>query len=119
KGNSHIPTYDKNNYSNNKIKWFAFTSGGEYRKWFGNYDKVVNWRNNGEDLKLSKAIIPNEEYYFKLAIIWNMITSSNLSMRVHEQGLIPGNANPAFILEDNSLYLYVIGKLNSKVINSF
>jgi hypothetical protein len=117
--NSYFPLHDKKFELFNGVKWFAFTSGGEFRKWFGNYEKVVNWKNNGEELKSSDAIIPSEENYFKPAIIWNMITSSNLSMRVHEKGIIPGNANPAFFPKDDSLYLYIIAKLNSKVINSF
>jgi hypothetical protein len=117
--NSYFPHHSTELETPNDFTWFAFTSGGEFRKWFGNYEKVVNWKNNGEDLKSGDAIIPSEEYYFKPAIIWNMVTSSNLSMRVHEKGLIPGNANPAYFLKDNSLYLYIIAKLNSKVINSF
>lgn len=113
--------YCENEEKNEKgcLKWFGFTSGGEFRKWFGNYEKVVNWKNNGEDLKSSDAIIPSEEFYFKPAIIWNMVTSGSLSMRVHEKGLIPGNANPALFLKDDSLFNYILAKLNSKVVNSF
>lgn len=117
--NSYLPLFDKKIALANEIKWIAFTSGGEFRKWFGNYEKVVNWKNNGQDLKASNAIIPSEEYYFKSAIIWNMITTSNLSMRVQEKGMIPGNANPAFFPSNDSMFLYILAKLNSKVINSF
>ena len=100
-------------------KWFAFTSGGSFRKWFGNYEKVVNWENNGRELKANNAIVPNEDYYFKLAVIWNMLTSNDLSIRVHDKGLIPGNANPALFLNENSLLNYITGLLNCKVIKSF
>lgn len=100
-------------------KWFGITSGGEFRKWYGNYEKVVNWKYNGLELKDSDAIIPSEEFYFESAIIWNMVTSGSLSMRLHEKGLIPGNANPALFLKDDTFFLYILAKLNSKVIESF
>ena len=111
--------FPQNKTQSKNEKWFAFTSGGSFRKWFGNYEKIVNWENDGRELKANKAIVPNEDYYFKLAIIWNMLTSSDLSIRVHDKGLIPGNANPALFLNENSLFNYITGLLNCKVIKSF
>ena len=59
-------------------KWFPYNKGGEYRKWQGNNDYLVNWENNGAEIKdwlvnnpqdpktthWSRRII-NTDYYFK------------------------------------------------------
>ena len=56
----------KEDASNSEARWFQFNNGGNFRKWYGNLDLVVNWRNDGEDIKQSgKAIIPSESLYFK------------------------------------------------------
>ena len=35
---------------NSTQKWFPCNKGGAYRKWFGNFEHIVNWKNDGEEL---------------------------------------------------------------------
>ena len=99
------------------LKWFVFNSGGNFRKWFGNLDNVVLWQNNGYDIRNNnKSIIPSEHLYFKTAITWNKITSSNISFKLQSKGIIPGDASPGFFPYTNEYDLYILGELNSKVV---
>lgn len=88
------------NYNDFEYKWFPINKGGEFRKWFGNNLNVVDWQNNGQNIKrdkkerLEKGLIEkknskcwNEEYYFKKGITWNLISSSMFSARCYENDL--------------------------------
>ena len=50
---SHNSNYKLDNSSStfNNDKWIPYRKGGEFRKWFGNNDYVINWKNNGELVK--------------------------------------------------------------------
>lgn len=103
-----------------KYKWFLLNSGGSYRKWYGNIIEVVNWKNNGEDIKATgKAIIPSENKYFKSCITWNKVSSGNISIRHQSVGIIPGDASPFFYCEDNDTKKYIMALLNSSTANEF
>ncbi len=78
-------------------KWFAYNKGGAYRKWFGNQEYVVNWWNDGYDIKSAIAADPikqvggrvvNEEYYFKPSISWSLAGAKKFTVRLNDGGLI-------------------------------
>lgn len=66
-----------------KKKWFPYNKGGDYRKWYGNREYVVNWYNDGAELKEYTSKLPqgtavrlkSQEYYFKEGITWSFIGS--------------------------------------------
>lgn len=106
------------------FKWFLFSKGGGYRKWYGNNDVVVNWENNGSEIKEATRLaypnlgdnlgwkITNEQSYFEQGITWSRISSESMSVRLHEDNAIFSDAAPAII---NDSYKYIMGCLNSKV----
>ncbi len=95
--------------------WFPLNKGGEFRRWYGNNEYVVNWSNNGQKLRaFSKSVIRNEDYYFREAISWNDITSGLVSFRYKSQGQIFNDAGPS-IFGDNDTLKYLIAMGNSKV----
>ena len=105
---------DYNIRNHSKKKWYRFANGGRTRKWYGNLNYVINWVNNGFEIKSTgKAIIPNEHHYFKEVIVWNRISSDYLSFRFHPEGLLCGDATP-FLFTNNYL-LELLCLLNSKV----
>lgn len=66
----------------NDKKWYPITKGGDFRKWYGNNDYLVNWKNNGQELKaFKKAYIRNEDFYFKPDISWTYISHYKISFR--------------------------------------
>lgn len=99
-------------------KWFLFNSGGAFRRWYGNIIDVVNWENNGREIKSTgKAIIPSEERYFDELVSWNKISSGQMSVRYQPNGIIPGDASPFLhsLAQDHEIILYVMAMLNSKI----
>lgn len=107
--------YNKASISS-KYKWFPFNSGGSYRKWYGNIIDVVDWENDGGNIKSTgKAIIPSEDKYFKSCITWNKISSGKISVRFQRQGIIQGDASPFFYSENESNVKYIMGLLNVSI----
>ena len=101
-------------------KWFPYNKGGEYRKWFGNREYLVNWENDGAEIKnYTKngrvASRPqNIAFNFCENISYSSLTSGSLSFR-HYSGFINDQAGNYFIKVGNSSYLYGLGLLNSKI----
>lgn len=113
-----------------KDKWIPFNKGGEARKWYGNNDYVVNWKDNGYEIKketLEKYPqlswenlgwkISNEKYYFKPAITWSVISSGTTSFRFYDEGFIFSNAGQSVFSDDSENFRYILGAyLNSKIV---
>lgn len=96
------------------LKWFSFSNGGNSRRWYGNLDNVIFWQENGRLIKESgKAILPNDQLYFKPVIGYNRITSNGLTARKFPQGTLLGDATS--ILTPTNLNDYLLGLLNSKI----
>ena len=103
-------------------KWFPYNKGGTYRKWYGNNDYVVNWENNGYEIKhfvddkgKLRSRPQNTQYYFKEAITWSYITSSSFSARIKRPGFIFDVSGVSLFIEDNYLRSYVLAIMCSKV----
>ena len=64
-----------------KKKWVPYDKGGDYRKWFGNNSYVLNWYNDGFELKHSKANLRSQHLYFRESITWNALSAGNTSFR--------------------------------------
>ena len=109
-----------------KKKWFPENKGGSYRKWYGNNEYVINWENNGYEIRnyrdkdgnlLSRP--QNLEYNFKQAITWSKITTSNFSARICFGNSLFDDA-AAICYHSNLEHLYfIIGFLNSCVSQQF
>ena len=112
-------------------KWFPFNKGGLYRRWFGNHEFVVNYRDDGAELKHWLVNNPNDpsttswaryirspDYYFRAAITWSKVSSSAFAVRVTNGGFIFSDAsNGAF--PDVSRIPFFAGLLNSRVAARF
>lgn len=99
-----------------KEKWYPLNKGGEYRKWYGNRDYLVNYQYDGMELEnFPKAYIRNADVYFKPFVTWSKISSGAPAFRFFDQGFIFSDAGMSIICNDKHDALYVIGVLNSKV----
>ncbi len=98
-------------------KWFPINKGGPFRKWFGNNDFLINWENDGEELRnYSNAVIRNINNYFQPGLTWTAISSGNFSVRWDEKGYIPSNAGMKVYFNNNEIKKEILGFLNSKVV---
>ncbi|CUW05715.1 putative type II restriction enzyme methylase subunit [Leuconostoc inhae] len=109
--------------SSNK-KWFPYNKGGSYRKWYGNYDYVVNWENDGREIRNFKDSTgklrsrpQNTNYYFREAITWSAITSGVFSVRLMRSGFVFSNAGMAAFNDNHDTLLLLLSLMNSKVGN--
>lgn len=105
----------------NGRKWFPMTKGGDFRRWYGNNDYVVNWENNGfalrnfkdEDGKL-RSVLRNTQFYLRECISWNDTTATGkIAFRYQPEGYI-SNASGPCVFADHDLF-YLFGLLNSIV----
>lgn len=99
-------------------KWYPYNNGGGFRKWYGFNTDVVNWENDGQDIKnFPKAYVRNEKDYFKSGITWNAITSNDISVRYFGEGFIFSNAGMA-IFTTEQYQKYLLAFINSCVSKS-
>ena len=102
-------------------KWFPYNKGGEYRKWYGNNDYVIDWANDGEAVigdaikdKRKVMNLPNE-IKFKPSITWSKISSGSIAFRYKPQGhLFDVAGTSIFATETDLAYLQAVA--NSSVI---
>lgn len=109
------------NYSNiNQINlsdkcWIPYNKGGEYRKWYGNNDYIVNWSKSKE---FNRAKTTLNHLYLKEGITWSFLTSYKFSARYFPNGFLWDVAgSPCFIEKDKQNYL--LGFLCTKIANEF
>ncbi|MBO1687388.1 BREX-1 system adenine-specific DNA-methyltransferase PglX [Clostridium butyricum] len=108
-------------------KWFPCNNGGNYRKWYGNNDIVIDWENDGKRLKnfrdskgKMKSAIRNSDYYFREGITWTKRSPGNFAVRIREKGFIFEDAGRAAFIENGSKNLkYLLGLFCSKVAFEF
>ena len=97
-----------------KKKWFPYNKGGEFRKWYGNQEYLVNWENDGYEIKNFKnAVVRNPSYYFKESISWGLITSAGSSFRYFPKGFVYDVSGMSYFLEKNQFNY--LGILNTKI----
>ena len=120
--------YDSTNATIDKLfKWFPYNKGGEYKKWYGNLDSVINWWNDGFDIrqdkldKLEKGLcLPgnakpkNTQYYFREAITWSFVSSGSFAARYTPQGSIFDIAGSSAFPKKEQIF-YITAFLMSKI----
>ena len=104
-----------NEASNSQFKWFPLNKGGYFRKWYGNHDFVINYENDGYDLKnFKKFSFGNSEFHFLSSISWSRVTSGRIAFRYYPNGFLFDNTGSSlFIPKWNKWYIF--GFLNSNV----
>jgi hypothetical protein len=110
-------------------KWYLFQKGGDFRKWYGNLLHVVNWKNDGEEIKYwvthnpkdpktnhwSRRIF-NTQLYFRKGITWSVISAGNISFRyTQSEAMISNAAGGIFGFEDDNELYMLLCSLNSKL----
>lgn len=106
-------------------KWFWLNKGGQV-KWYGNNVFLINWENDGKEVKdyatqvagsYSKNITAIDAY-FKHCISWPQISLSHPSFRYVPDGYIFASAGPSLFVKDEEQKWYMLGLLNSTVTQS-
>lgn len=101
-------------------KWFPYNKGGEYRKWYGNNEYIVNWENDGFEIRhfvdekgKLRSRPQNTAFYFKPSGSWSDITSGTNAFRYKPEGNLFDITGMSFFSTDRLYYL--IGLCNTKI----
>lgn len=107
---------------NSDYKWYPYNKGGERRQWYGNYDYVVNWEDDGREIKnftddqgKVRSRPQNTNYYFKEAITWSDVTSGGFSIRWRDKGSIHDVSGMSAFTTNEEDLKYILGILSTKV----
>lgn len=104
-------------------KWFPYNKGGEFRKWYGNQEFVVNWENDGEEIRnftfdngKQRSVIRNPDYYFRESVSWSKISSGSLAMRFFQNGFLFDVAGCSIFSDSRITDVKVLGLSNTLII---
>ena len=101
-------------------KWFPYCKGGGFRRWYGYNEYLVNWFNDGYEIKnnikangLKAASVRSENMYFKPLITWSAVTSGLFSCRYCFGGALFDSGGSSISVPQNAYYLLSV--LNGKI----
>ena len=107
-------------------KWFPYSKGGEFRKWYGNFENIVNWKNDGyeiQNFKDSSGKIRshnyNLEFIFNEGLTWSALSSSLFSIRKLPKGFLFDNSGSSLFKKNEISLNYLLFLLSNKNINKF
>jgi len=104
-------------YSTDNSKWVPYAKGGSYNKFYGNMWTVLNWNNNGREIKNNKgASVRNEGYYFKKGITFSSVGTKGVNYRLLEKGCVFDSTSRSVFLNDKDGIYFVLAALNSKLL---
>ena len=101
---------------NDQKYWISYTKGGSVRKWYGNNDFVIFWKNGGNYLTRNRNT--NSKYYLKPCFTWSLIGSNRFSTRFCDVGFL-WDVSGSIGVPYNEQWKQVLGFMNSKLVSSF
>ena len=114
--------YSKKEYLLTGKKWVPQIKGGDYRKWYGNFDYIVNWKNDGKDIRQCNGCrlnaMANDELFFREGITWSHTTSSIFGARFLPIGFLFNVEAPTLFVQKEQEY-YFLTFLNSCVAQKY
>jgi hypothetical protein len=104
-------------------KWFPYNKGGDFRKWYGNNDFVVDWENDGSAIKNFKkhgddrisSRPQNLSFMFRPSVTWTLISSSSTAFRYKPQGHLFDVAGMSMFPPDDKMK-YILGLCNTSIV---
>ena len=100
-------------------RWFPYNKGGEFRRWYGNNDYLINFKNEGYDIfstaKIDNRAVTNmrPELRFKTTVTWSLISSGTPAFRIKEKGFLYDKAGLSFYPPTMNDAIYALGLCNS------
>ena len=96
-------------------KWAPYNKGGGSRRWYGQNDSVVNWEQNGREIKaIPHSVIANEKSYFSPGLTWSTISTNDIGFRHFGHGFLFDNKGACIFVSD-AMQQYLASLLNTKV----
>ena len=123
---SYMQARDREDARASGARWFPHNKGGEFRKWWGNQDYVVNWEDDGREIQSlvdpktgkQRSRPQNTDCYFRPCVSWSRVSSGELSVRFFRQGSTPNDVGPVIVAERDKL-LKIASMSNSAIATGF
>ena len=98
-----------------RSRWQLYVKGGDFRRWYGNHEVLVDWSNEAKAEYDSHGGLYNQEYAGHIGICWTLITSAKTAFRVKVPYAHYDSGAPTIFNKDFTLDEVVLGFLNSNV----
>jgi hypothetical protein len=109
-----------------KKKWFPFNKGGGFKKWYGNQEYIINWENDGEELRewadylnkvgTSMGRLVSKEYYFQEGITFSLTNTRGFGARLTPKGFIFDVQGSTIFCNNNTTLLEMCSFLNTRIV---
>jgi len=101
-------------------KWASLDKGGEFRRWYGNQQFVVNWSNNGKEIRNhKKSAVRSPQFFLQKHISWTLVSAGAFSVRYFDDGFLLDTAsNCLYFNSKEEIAIYTLGLLNSVLADS-
>jgi type II restriction/modification system DNA methylase subunit YeeA len=104
-------------------RWFPQSKGGDYRKWYGNNETVLDWSRDGHELQYrlhssgtrTLAHNFNLDKIFLSGITWTKISSGTFAARYQPEGFLFNDASANAFAVNHGLIWPLLGFLCSKL----
>lgn len=103
-------------------KWYPYNKGGDYRRWYGNHEFVINFAHFGEEVAKYRtengqsSTFPGQDFYFKESLSWSFISTSSFAIRYYPEGFVFDIAGSSIFLNIKENQKYFLGLLSSSVV---
>jgi hypothetical protein len=108
-------------------RWFPQSKGGDFRRWYGNNETVVDWKDDGNELQTrlhssGERVLAhnfNLDKIFEPAITWTKISSGDFSVRLQPRGFLFNDASANAFVDEDEARLAILGFLGTKLPGEF
>ena len=106
---------------NSQEKWYPYNKGGEYRRWYGNQEYVVNFRGFGAEISQYRvqsgqsASFPGQNFYFQDSLSWSLVSPTKFAIRYYPRGFVFDIAGSSVFPNSEKNLGYLLGFLASEV----
>lgn len=102
------------------VKWYKYAKGGQFRKWYGNIEFIIDWSENAKSFykRNGSSNLIDKKYWFMQGLTYTDLTSKSFSCRLLNDDMLFDMSGPGILFNDDKLY-YCMGVFNSKVIDEY
>ena len=102
------------------FKWYPYNKGGSFRRWYGNNEYVLNWEDDGHEVRAYKGAFPrNTQYYFRAGLTWSDVATGLISMRQMPRGFAFDTCAPCLFAKDETTEIDLLALFNTKVAQKY
>ena len=100
-------------------RWQLYVKGGDFRRWYGNQETVVDWSPKAKESYASHGGLYNQNFADKKGICWTLITSAKTAFRYKIPEAHYDSGAPTIFNDSFTLDLTLLGFLNSNVATEY